>query len=84
MEPKPGGRRNPRATASTACANGPIGALSDTITPTRLPSLMSGSGAVRAFTVGIAFLGEAMSATRILAAGLIVSGLVLMKLSSTA
>jgi quaternary ammonium compound-resistance protein SugE len=47
-------------------------------------TIWTGIGAVGAFIVGIAFLGEAMSATRILAAGLIVSGLVLMKLSSTA
>ena len=47
-------------------------------------TIWTGIGAVGAFIVGIAFLGEAMSATRILAAGLIVIGLVLMKLSSTA
>ncbi|KQQ11880.1 multidrug transporter [Methylobacterium sp. Leaf123] len=47
-------------------------------------TIWTGIGAVGAFIVGIAFLGEAMSATRILAALLIVSGLVLMKLSSTA
>jgi quaternary ammonium compound-resistance protein SugE len=42
----------------------------------------TGIGAVGAFLVGIAVLGEAANATRILAAGLIGSGLVLMKLSS--
>lgn len=47
-------------------------------------TIWTGIGAVGAFLVGIAFLGEAMNATRILAAVLIVSGLVLMKLSSTA
>ena len=47
-------------------------------------TIWTGIGAVGAFIVGIAFLGEAMNATRILAALLIVSGLVLMKLSSTA
>ena len=47
-------------------------------------TIWTGIGAVGAFIVGIAFLGEAMNATRILAAVLIVSGLVLMKLSSTA
>lgn len=47
-------------------------------------TIWTGIGAVGAFVVGIAFLGEAMSATRILAAGLIVGGLVLMKLSSPA
>ena len=39
-------------------------------------------GAVGAFIVGIAVLGEQVSAMRVLAAVLIVSGLVLMKLSS--
>ena len=47
-------------------------------------TIWTGIGAVGAFIVGIAFLGEAMNATRILAAVLIVSGLVLMKLSSPA
>lgn len=39
-------------------------------------------GAVGAFAVGILVLGEGASPMRILAAGLIVGGLVLMKLSS--
>ncbi|EPV7566231.1 hypothetical protein ACV94N_003398 [Escherichia coli] len=39
-------------------------------------------GAVGAFLVGIAFLAEPVNAARIIAAILIVSGLVLMKLSS--
>ena len=43
--------------------------------------IWTGIGAVGAFIVGIAILGEAANATRILAAVLIVSGLVLMKLS---
>jgi quaternary ammonium compound-resistance protein SugE len=43
----------------------------------------TGIGAVGAFAVGIAVLGEAVSLSRILAAVLIVSGLILMKLSST-
>jgi quaternary ammonium compound-resistance protein SugE len=42
----------------------------------------TGIGAVGAFVVGIVCLGEAASPPRLLAAGLIVSGLVLMKLSS--
>jgi quaternary ammonium compound-resistance protein SugE len=42
----------------------------------------TGIGAVGSFVVGIAVLGEATSALRLLAAVLIVSGLVLMKLSS--
>jgi quaternary ammonium compound-resistance protein SugE len=47
-------------------------------------TIWTGIGAVGAFVVGIAMLGEAASATRILAALLIVAGLVLMKLSSPA
>lgn len=42
----------------------------------------TGIGAVGAFVVGIAVLGEAVTAMRVLAAVLIVAGLVLMKLSS--
>jgi len=42
----------------------------------------SGIGAVGAFVVGILVLGEAASTLRILAAALIVSGLMLMKLTS--
>ena len=44
-------------------------------------SVWTGIGAVGAFIFGIAVLGEQASAGRILAALLIVSGLVLMKLS---
>lgn len=47
-------------------------------------TIWTGIGAVGAFVIGIALLGEAASATRILAALLIVAGLVLMKLSSPA
>lgn len=42
----------------------------------------SGIGAVGAFLAGVAIYGEALTTGRILAAVLIVSGLVLMKLSS--
>ncbi|AFK61758.1 small multidrug resistance protein [Advenella kashmirensis WT001] len=45
-------------------------------------TVWTGIGAVGAFVVGIVFLHEPMSAMRILAATLIVGGLVLMKLSS--
>lgn len=45
-------------------------------------TIWTGIGAVGAFLVGLAFLGEAASAARIIAAALIVAGLVLMKLSS--
>ena len=47
-------------------------------------TIWTGIGAVGAFVVGIAVLGEQASAMRIVAAVLIVSGLVLMKLSSPA
>jgi quaternary ammonium compound-resistance protein SugE len=47
-------------------------------------TVWTGVGAVGAFVVGIAVLGEELSAMRVLAAVLIVGGLVLMKLSSTA
>ena len=46
-------------------------------------TIWTGIGAVGAFVVGILALGEAATPLRILAAILIVSGLVLMKLSST-
>ena len=41
----------------------------------------TGIGAIGAFAVGIAFLGEAVSPMRLLAAGLIAAGLLLMKLA---
>ena len=47
-------------------------------------TIWTGIGAVGAFLVGIFVLGEQASAMRIVAALLIVSGLVLMKLSSPA
>ncbi|WP_256775656.1 MULTISPECIES: multidrug efflux SMR transporter [unclassified Stenotrophomonas] len=46
-------------------------------------TIWTGIGAVGAFVIGITFLGETVSAMRIAAAVLIVSGLVLMKLSSS-
>lgn len=45
-------------------------------------TIWTGIGAVGAFVVGIVMLGEQVNTTRILAAVLIVSGIVLMKLSS--
>ena len=45
-------------------------------------TIWTGIGAVGAFVVGIVFLGEQISAMRIAAAVLIVSGLVMMKLAS--
>lgn len=47
-------------------------------------TIWTGIGAVGAFIVGIVVLGEAVTPMRVLAAVLIVSGLVLMKLSSPA
>lgn len=46
-------------------------------------AIWTGIGAVGAFTIGIVMLGEAASPMRIAAALLIVSGIVLMKLSSS-
>ena len=46
-------------------------------------AIWTGIGAVGAFVVGITVLGEQLSTMRIAAAVLIVSGLVLMKLSSS-
>lgn len=46
-------------------------------------TVWTGIGAVGAFLVGIVVLGEQVTAMRILAAVLIVSGLVLMKLSTS-
>jgi quaternary ammonium compound-resistance protein SugE len=45
--------------------------------------IWTGIGAVGAFLVGIAFLGEAITPMRITAALLIASGIVLMKLSTS-
>lgn len=46
-------------------------------------TVWTGIGAVGAFIVGITVLGEPMNATRLLAAMLILAGLILMKLFST-
>jgi len=45
-------------------------------------TVWTGIGALGAFLVGVVSLAEPASATRVLAAGLIVSGLVLMKFAS--
>ncbi len=47
-------------------------------------TIWTGIGAVGAFAVGIFMLGEQVTAPRIVAAVLIVSGLILMKLSTAA
>ena len=44
----------------------------------------TGIGAVGAFVVGVVALGEPLTIARVVAAGLIVSGLILMKLSTDA
>ena len=46
-------------------------------------TIWTGIGAVGAFVLGIVFLGEAITPMRVLAGILIVSGLVLMKLSAS-
>ena len=46
-------------------------------------TIWTGIGAVGAFIVGVTVLGEALTPTRIAAAVLIVSGLVMMKLSAS-
>lgn len=46
-------------------------------------TVWTGIGAVGAFTVGVLFLGESFSMARLVAALLIVSGLILMKITST-
>ncbi|WP_323031799.1 multidrug efflux SMR transporter [Brachymonas denitrificans] len=46
-------------------------------------TVWTGIGAVGAFVVGILFLGEPVTAMRLVAGSLIVGGLVLMKMSST-
>jgi quaternary ammonium compound-resistance protein SugE len=45
-------------------------------------TVWTGIGAVGAFIVGVVVLGESASTTRVLAAALIVAGLVLMKIST--
>lgn len=45
-------------------------------------TIWTGIGAIGAFVVGVALLGEQLSAARVIAALLIVSGLILMKLTS--
>lgn len=47
-------------------------------------TIWTGIGALGAFAVGIAFLGDAPSLQRMIAAGFILIGLILMKLAPTA
>ena len=46
--------------------------------------IWTGIGAIGAFGIGIAIFGEEITAMRLIAAALIICGLVLMKMSSTA
>lgn len=46
-------------------------------------TVWTGIGAIGAFAIGIVVLNEPANATRVLAAGLIIAGIVLMKFSST-
>jgi|SRR6185312_17237995 len=46
-------------------------------------TIWTGIGAVGAFALGVVVLGEAATPTRLLAAGMIVAGIVLMRLSGT-
>ncbi|KAA0992367.1 quaternary ammonium compound efflux SMR transporter SugE [Dyadobacter aurulentus] len=46
-------------------------------------TIWTGIGAIGAFAVGIAFLGESVNLLRLLAAGLILAGIILMKLSTS-
>ena len=46
--------------------------------------MWTGIGAVGAFVVGIVMLGESVSALRLLAAAMIVGGIVLMKVATPA
>ena len=47
-------------------------------------TVWTGIGAIGAFCVGVLFLGESLSSMRVVAALLIVSGIALMRLSSSA
>lgn len=46
-------------------------------------TIWTGIGAIGAFAVGIAFLGESVNLLRLLAAALILAGIILMKLSTS-
>jgi quaternary ammonium compound-resistance protein SugE len=47
-------------------------------------TIWTGIGALGAFVIGVAYFGEALSTTRVVAVVLLVSGLILMKLSTPA
>ena len=80
------GFTRPAATAVTLAAMlasfGLLSASMKTLPLGTAYTIWTGIGAVGAFVVGIVALGESMNSVRVLAAGLIVSGLVLMKVAT--
>ena len=68
--------------AAMAVSIGLLGVAMKTLPLGTAYTVWTGIGAVGAFVVGVVVLGEAVTAMRLLAAVLIVAGLVLMKLSS--
>jgi quaternary ammonium compound-resistance protein SugE len=80
------GFTRPRATAITLVAMiasfGLLSMAMKTLPLGTAYTVWTGIGAVGAFVVGVLVLGEPTHVTRVLAAGLIVAGLVLMRLSS--
>lgn len=70
--------------AAMAVSIGLLGLAMKTLPLGTAYSVWTGIGAIGAFVVGIVVLGEAVTAMRLVAAVLIVAGLVLMKVSSSA
>lgn len=70
--------------AAMAVSIGLLGLAMKTLPLGTAYSVWTGIGAIGAFVVGIVVLGEAVTAMRLVAAVLIVAGLVLMKVSSPA
>lgn len=68
--------------AAMAVSIGLLGLAMKTLPLGTAYSVWTGIGAIGAFVVGIVVLGEAVTAMRLVAAVLIVAGLVLMKVSS--
>ena len=80
------GFTRPAATAVTVAAMlasfGLLSASMKTLPLGTAYTIWTGIGAVGAFAVGIVALGESINAVRVLAAALIISGLVLMKVAT--
>lgn len=70
--------------AAMAVSIGLLGLAMKTLPLGTAYSVWTGIGAIGAFVVGIVVLGEAVTAMRLVATVLIVAGLVLMKVSSSA